>query len=129
MSKRKGTTAERELIHMFWAEGGWSAHRIAGSGSNKYPSPDVLAGNRRRVLAIECKSTKNDFQYLTKEEILALKEFSSIFGAEPWVGVRFGKGGWYFLDLDDLRETKKNFAITVEESKNKGLLFEELIER
>ncbi len=129
MSKTKGSCAERELIHMFWKEEGWSAHRIAGSGSSKYPSPDVIAGNRRRRLAIECKVTKFDYQYLGKEEVGMLKEFSDIFGAEPWIAVKFNRIGWYFLNPDDLKETEKNLVVKVDEAKNKGLLFDELIEK
>lgn len=128
MSKKKGTSAERELIHMFWNSEGWSAHRIAGSGSSKYPSPDVIAGNRRRILAIECKSTKESYQYLSKHEISMLIEFSDVFGAEPWIGIRFGRKGWYFISTDDLRETEKNFVVKLEDAQNKGLLFEEFIE-
>ena len=50
--KSKGINAERSLIHKFWAHN-WAAIRVAGSGSSKYPSPDVLAGNNLRKLAIE----------------------------------------------------------------------------
>ena len=63
VGKKKGINAERELIHMFWAEK-WAAIRVAGSGSSKYPSPDILAGNNLRKLAIECKAIsgiKNKF--------------------------------------------------------------------
>lgn len=123
--KAKGIGAERELIHMFWMNS-WAAVRVAGSGSMKYPSPDILAANSKRKLGIECKASKSKYQYLTKEEIGELKQFCSIFGSEPWIGVRFGKE-WYFLSLDDLKETNKNFVISSELAKQKGLTFNELI--
>jgi Holliday junction resolvase len=66
---------------------------VAGSGSSKYPSPDILAGNNSRKTAIECKASKSAAKYFTKEEISALKEFSTLFGAEPWVAVRFDRKG------------------------------------
>ena len=50
--KSKGINAERDLIHKFWGTGKWSAVRIAGSGSMKYPSADILATNKLRTLAI-----------------------------------------------------------------------------
>ena len=53
--KAKGINAERELVHLFH-KFGWSAVRIAGSGSSKYPCPDVLAGNGFRRIAIEAKA-------------------------------------------------------------------------
>ena len=56
-----------------------------------------------------------------------LKQFSEKFGAEPWVGVRFNKEGWFFLSVEDLNKTKNNFVITKETAKIKGLIFEELV--
>jgi Holliday junction resolvase len=123
--KAKGIGAERELIHLFWGSS-WAAVRIAGSGSMKYPSPDILASNNKRRLAIECKATKSKSQYLTKEEISELKKFCSLFGTEPWVGVRFSRD-WYFISLDDMKETGKNFVVSNELAKQKGLTFNELI--
>lgn len=128
MSKKsKGSNAERELIHKFW-EQGWAAIRAAGSGSQKYPSPDVLAGNALRRLAIECKAIAASSHYFPKEEIDALKEFSLIFNAEPWVAIRFQKEGWYFISLDNLKETGKAHAISLNHAKKIGLSFEDLIQ-
>jgi len=123
--KAKGTGAERELIHSFWLNS-WAAVRVAGSGSMRYPSPDVLASNKKRKIAIECKTTKSKYQYLTKDEIRELKQFSFLFGAEPWVGIKF-KTDWYFISLDDMKETEKNFVVTIELAKQKGLTFNELL--
>lgn len=125
--KAKGTNAERELLHMFWDSGDWIAMRAPSSGAIKYPCPDLLVGNLSRKLAIECKITKNTKQYLTNKEVLELKEFSKIFGAEPWVAVKFSNVNWFFLNIDDLDETEgKNYVITIQSAKRKGLLFEEL---
>ena len=49
--KAKGTKGERELVK-FFNNSGWACIRIAGSGSSRYPSPDILAGNAIRRLAI-----------------------------------------------------------------------------
>jgi Holliday junction resolvase len=62
--KAKGSNAERELVHMFWDKG-WAAIRVAGSGSSQYPSPDVLAGNNLRKLAVECKASGELNKYIT----------------------------------------------------------------
>ena len=78
--KGKGINAERELIHLFWAKE-WAAVRIAGSGSNKYPSADIVAGNPLRKLVIECKSTGSDHYYFSEAEVEQLAIFSRIFGA------------------------------------------------
>ena len=124
--KSKGINAERELVHMFWSKN-WACLRIAGSGSSRYPSPDILVGNKLRRLAIECKITKDHKKYFEKREIEDLKKFAVIFGAEPWVAVKFKDHEWHFVVVDDLIETKKCYVIDTDRAKTKGLLFEEII--
>ncbi|RLE39076.1 Holliday junction resolvase [Candidatus Woesearchaeota archaeon] len=126
MSKRKGVNAERELFHMFW-QNGWACSRIAGSGSNQYPSPDLLAGNGGRLLAIECKFTKNNRVYLPIKRAKALADYSRKIGAECWLAVRFSE--WYFFSLEDLNLTKKSLVINRDVLRNKGIFFEDLIKR
>ena len=126
--KSKGINAERELIHLFWGNG-WSACRVAGSGSSRYPSPDVIAGNNVRKLAIECKVTKDIRQYFTKKQVNELKEFGNIFGAEPWTAVKFNNVNWYFLTLEDLDPTPEGYSVSLESAKRKGFLFEEVIKK
>ena len=126
--KSKGINAERELIHRFW-NNGWSACRVAGSGSTKYPAPDIIAGNNVRKIALECKATKDVRQRFTKKEIEELKTFSEMFGAEPWAGVRFDRLEWYFLTLEDLNETEEGYSVSLKCAKNKGFLFDELIRK
>jgi Holliday junction resolvase len=126
--KSKGINAERDLIHMFW-ENGWSACRIAGSGCTKYPSPDVIAGNNVRRVAIECKVTKDTRQYFEKKQIDDLRLFARMFGAEPWVAVKFNNVNWFFLTLEDLDSTEKCHSISIPDAKTKGFLFEELIRK
>ena len=125
--KAKGINAERELIHLLW-EQGWAAIRVAGSGSSKYPSPDILTGNGIRSLAIECKSSGKSARYLPKKEIEELVSFSRSFGAEPWVGVRFDKKEWLFLPANNLRETENSFVVQAKGAQLKGLLLEEMIQ-
>jgi len=125
--KAKGINAERELLHMFWGTGKWMALRAPASGAIKYPCPDLLVGNLTRKLAIECKTTKATKQYLRQKQIEELKEFANVFGAEPWVGVKFTHLNWYFMNVEDLDKTEgNNYVISIESAKRKGLLFEEL---
>ena len=127
MSKKsKGSNAERELLRLFW-ESGWAAIRAAGSGSTRFPCADIVAGNKTRLAAIECKTTKADTKYIEKQEIEQLKKFSAALGAEPWLAIRFLRSGWLFISLDDLKETENNLAISLKEAKNKGLVLDEFI--
>jgi len=126
--KSKGSRAERELLHMFWETGKWAALRAPGSGSMPRPCPDVLAGNGKRYIAVECKSIKADRKYFDKKEIDDLIEFSRLFGAEPWIGMRFDNMKWYFLKIEELGSSKGGMAYASKELvMKKGLTFEELI--
>ena len=124
--KSRGTNAERELVHKFWAHG-WACIRVAGSGSSRYASPDLLAGNARRKLAIECKLTTDSAKYFDKREIEQLQLFSRTFGAEAWVAIKMDHI-WYFLNLEDMKETPAGYVVSKSIAEMKGLSFEELIQ-
>jgi len=126
-TKSKGINAERELIHMFWKKEGWAAIRIAGSGSSRYPSADVIASNSVRRIAIESKITKENSKYFSKEEIGDFKTFCMRFGSESWIAVKFNKNPWKFLSLEDLEQTSSNYCISLNLANKKGLSFDELI--
>ena len=129
MSKSKGSRAERELLAMFW-ENNFAGYRAAGSGSTPLPSPDLLVGNGKRYLAIECKSIKTKAKYLEESQVRELIEFSRRFGAEPWIGLRFNNLGWYFMQPNKLVKSKKGSLIaSLEILKQKGLNFNELINK
>ena len=125
-SKSKGYKAEIELLHMFWSRG-FACLRSAGSGSMKYPGPDLIASNKSRRLAIECKSTKENKKYLDVHDVEQLKEFCNIFGAEPWFAVRFARKDWLFLSIDDIEKTENGYVIDEKVAERRGLLIDELI--
>ena len=124
--KAKGSNAERDLIHQFF-DNGWVAIRSAGSGSQQNPSPDILAGNNLRRLAIECKAVNDTKKYFTKKEIDELVYFAKTFGAEAWVAVRFDRIDWFFLNIEDLELKDKSYFVDVIIAKRKGLDFNTLI--
>ena len=126
--KQKGSKAERELLHMFWAKN-FATIRSAGSGSMKYPGPDLLVGNKEnnRRLAIECKTTKSNKLYLSDYDIKQLKDFSDIFDAREWFAVKFAKKDWRFLSLEDLKKTQNGYVIDSKLVDLYGISFEELI--
>ncbi len=125
-NKARGSSAERELIHKFWSAS-WAAMRAAGSGSSQFPSPDIMASNNIRKVAIEAKVTLQKKKYFTKKEITELKYFSEKFGAEPWVAVKFPQKKWFFLLIEDLEETSASLAVDTILAERKGLSFEEFI--
>ena len=125
--KSKGSNAERSLIRKFWETGRWAAMRAAGSGSCLFPSPDLIAGNTLRKLAIECKVSGGEAKYLTRAEVQELQSFALLFGAEIWIAVRFDRGEWYFFTVEDMRQTENSYVISREDARKKGITFSELI--
>lgn len=125
-AKSRGSNAERDLIRKFWAAG-WAAMRAAGSGSTQFPSPDILASNNVRKVAIECKLTTDTRKYFPKQEINELKFFADRFGAEPWVAIKFFRKEWLFFTLEDLDETPLGYVVGLGQE-HRGINFEKLIE-
>ena len=124
--KSKGTNAERDLLHLFW-NSGWACIRVAGSGSSRYPCPDLIASNKIRTLAIECKTGKGPKRYLKKDDITQITLFAELFSAEPWISIKFDRGVWCFISCEDLKKTVSGFLIDEEVIRTRGLLFEEVI--
>ncbi len=125
--KAKGTAAENELIHMFW-DASWVAVRVAGSGSGRYPSPDILASCNLVKLVMEIKVVNGVKKYFTGQEIRDLKFFAEQFGAHAWVGVKFAENQWFFIPTSELEMTKQeNYSISLIDMKRKGFSFEEMI--
>lgn len=118
--KSKGCNAERELVEKLEAIG-YAAVRVAGSGVSKFPCPDVLASNGNEVLAIECKSTKGETQYIKKSQIEDLKVFSKMFGAKPLCAVRFNNVGWHFIEPDKMKASDKFHVTDREHIKREGI--------
>ncbi len=124
--KAKGSAAENELVHKFWANE-WVCVRVAGSGSSRYPSPDLLASNGDKKLVLEIKSVNDDKKYFSAEQIKDLEFFAEKFGAESWVGVCFEAHQWYFLPSKELDKTKEgNFVIDIVSMKRRGFSFEDM---
>ena len=72
-----------------------------------------MASNKLRKLAIECKTCIEENKYLPKKDIEQLKIFADVFGAEPWIAIKFKGHNWYFVSLEDMLETNKSFIIDV----------------
>lgn len=127
MSK-KGSREERELVKILW-EANYAAMRApASGGATKKPLPDVIAGNGKIYLAIEVKSSSTDRIYINSQKIDALREFSDIFGAKPYVGAKFKREKWRFVSIDNLYKTKQeNYRLDKNLAYNKGIELEELI--
>ena len=127
-NKAKGSKAERELFQKF-IDNNYRAVRVAGSGVMENADCDLLAGKAGKgKYAIEVKSSKKPIRYITKSQIESFMIFCEIFGLTPVVALRFNREGWLFIHPKDLRDSGKNYAITLEEAKNKGKKFSQFFE-
>lgn len=122
-NKAKGSKCERELYDLF-VQNGFRAVRVAGSGMMENTACDLIAGKSGAgKYSIEAKSSKSPNKYITKEQIEEFVIFSEIFGLTPVVALRFNREGWLFISPNQLRDSGKNWAISLEEAKTAGKRF------
>ncbi len=121
---RKGITYERRLIEELWKRG-FAAIRVAGSGLIKF-SPDIVAGNGKKYLAIEVKMRKSLPLYINETEVKDLEVFANRFGAEAYIALKLPRADWKFFKLDSLKETKTGYKID-NELYNTGLSLDEVL--
>lgn len=124
---KKGTAEERDLVHKLWDRNFAAMRAPASGGATKKPLPDILAGNGKIYLAIEVKTTTKDKIYIDSPQIDALLEFSSIFGATPYIGIKFKYTKWYFIIPDKAPRTKNgNYKIEKNFCLESGLEIDEI---
>lgn len=129
MSK-KGSREERELVKMLWDADCAAMRAPASGGATKKPLPDVIAGNGKIYLAIEVKSSSQERIYIDSGKIDALLEFSTKFGAEPYVGAKFKREKWRFVSIENLYKTRnENYRLDKELAFEKGVELDELVGR
>jgi Holliday junction resolvase len=121
-NKTKGSKAERELYELFVANG-FRAVRVAGSGMMENTACDLIAGNKTAKYCIEAKSSKSPSKYISKEQIEQFMIFSEIFDLIPVVALRFNREGWLFISPNQLKDSGKNFVISLEDAKKEGKRF------
>ncbi len=124
---KKGSAEERDLVHKLWDRNFAAMRAPASGGATKFPLPDVIAGNGKIYLAIEVKTTTKDKIYIDFPQIDALCEFASIFGAIPYIGVKFKYTKWLFLSPENTERTKSNnYKIEKNFALEKGLEIDEI---
>ena len=124
---KKGSYEERDLVHKLWERNFAAMRAPASGGATKRPLPDVLAGNGKLYLAIEVKTTTKDKVYIDSTQIDELCEFSNIFGATPYIGVRFKYTKWLFLEPKNTPRTRNgNYKVEKDYALEKGLEIDEI---
>lgn len=122
-NKAKGSKAERELVKLFTKQG-WRAARVAGSGINEESPCDLIVGKiKRKGYTIEAKSSKKAQIYISKSQIEDFILFSSMIGLKSVIAVRFNREGWLFLEPKFLKDSGKNWVVSLKVAKEKGKRF------
>jgi len=124
---KKGSAEERDLVHKLWDRNFAAMRAPASGGATKKPLPDVLAGNGKIYLAIEVKTTTKNKIYIDHPQIDALIEFSNIFGATPYLGIKFKYTKWLFLTPEIMEKTRTgNYKVEKDYSLENGLEIDEI---
>lgn len=127
-NKAKGSKIERELFQKFIDDNRYRVVRVAGSGTMENAECDLIAGKSGAKYCIEVKSSKKPVKYISKEQIQKFLIFAEIFELQPVIALRFNREGWLFVNPNNLNDSGKNFAITLEEAKEKGKKFAQFFE-
>ena len=127
-NKSKGSNAERELVRLC-TEAGWRALRVAGSGVNDDSPCDILIGKiGRKAYAIEAKSSKQASIYISKSQINDFVLFAMTMGLEPAIATKFNRQGWLFITPAELKDSGKNWVISLKYALEKGRRFGQFFE-
>lgn len=110
---QKGAKFERYIVTEFWKHG-WAAMRAAGSGTVGFPVPDVIGIKNRKIIAIECKTTRKDRINL-KKAVLNLKRFSDISRARAYIAVKFYKKKPVFFDIEEI-VSRGNYTVSLNDT-------------
>ncbi len=115
----KGANAERELIQALF-DAGFSVVRIAGSGKNPLPAPDIIALRKGRAIAFECKAWKAKNLAIPVDQMQQLLQWSKRAGAEPLIGWKVPRKGWFFLSPRQMHNSGKFYLISLNDAMRKG---------
>lgn len=125
---KKGSKEERDLVRLLWKSDFAAMRAPASGGATKKPLPDVIAGNGKIYLAFEVKTTSKERIYIESGKIGGLRAFSDLFGAKPYVGIKFKYKKWLFLSPEALILTKnKNYRLDLDLALKKGLELDEIL--
>ena len=106
----KGARSERELLGIFHSKG-YSVMRSAGSGVNAI-APDIIAIKDGLCMAFECKAWEKNRLSIDTEGFAKLILWESNTKFPTYVAWRMNGKGWFFIRLDEFKESGSDFSIT-----------------
>ena len=106
----KGARSERELLNTLYGMK-YSVMRSAGSGVNSI-SPDIIAIKGGSGLAFECKAWEKSSISIEPEKYESLCEWERNSGMQTFIAWRMNGESWFFIKLDEMKKTEKNYTVT-----------------
>jgi Holliday junction resolvase len=119
----RGVDYERLLARRL-SKLGFAVVRAPSSGSGtKIDRPDIIAGYKGLIVAIEVKTTSKKTIYIKKESINQLVRFSETFGAIPYIAVKFKRSDkdWLLIHPKYFKEHEKTYTISMDEAIKTGI--------
>jgi holliday junction resolvase Hjr len=113
---RKGANAERELIKILDKKG-FAVLRVAGSGVNPLPCPDVVALLDGKILAFECKAIKSNYLAIPHRNMDEEAGWAKKAGAIFVVAWKVPRKGWLFVGAKHFHKTPKNYMLSLHNAK------------
>lgn len=111
----KGANAERELIKVLDSKG-FAVLRVAGSGVNPIPCPDVVALLKGKIIAFECKARKGNYLAIPHTNMDEETQWAFKAGAAFFVAWKVPHKGWLFIEFKHFHKTGKNYMLTLEDA-------------
>ncbi|MEK6941761.1 MAG: Holliday junction resolvase Hjc [archaeon] len=117
---QKGANAERELIKELYGRG-LSVVRVAGSGKNSLPMPDIVALSKTKKLVFECKAWGAAYLNLSIEQMDGQIGWARRSNAEFFVVWKVPRKGFLFLNPKDFVKAGKNYVISLKKAQGCAL--------
>lgn len=121
----KGARGERELLNTLY-EKGFSVVRAAGSGVNSI-SPDVIAVKGGKGMVFECKAWDRSSLSIDHEKFESMRLWRDNALMDTYMAWRMNGQGWYFIKLDEMTRTEKNYTVTKKTAFKIGRKLEHII--
>jgi len=121
----KGARAERELLN-YLSSVGYSVMRSAGSGVNSI-SPDIIAIKNKKGIIFESKAWDSTSISIDHEKFNTLKTWENNTGMDTYMAWRMNGEGWFFIKLDEMTKTEKNYTVTKKDAFKIGRRLEHII--
>ncbi len=122
----KGANAERELIKIL-DNMGFAVLRVAGSGVNPIPCPDVVALKNGKIIAFECKAKKGEYLAIKLEQMDEEVEWAKKAGASFVVAWKVPHNGWLFIKPENFRKTDKFYMLKLDFAQKIAIKIDELL--